>query len=267
MEKIKPLKKFGQNYLSDKNILRKIVNEINPSPDDSIIEIGPGLGALTELIFEKNENLSCVEIDSRAVLILKQKYPKLNIVQDDFLKIDLDKYSDGNSKLKVIGNIPYNITSPIIFRLIEKHSLISEAVFLIQLEVAKRMTAISGSKDYGILAVILQKFCDVRIAFKVSPNVFYPKPKVYSAVVHLWFKDLSINEDEKKVFIYLVKALFNNRRKTIKNSLSNSIFAGLDFSNSGIDLTKRAEQLVPENFESLTRFLLDEYHHQLRQLL
>jgi 16S rRNA (adenine1518-N6/adenine1519-N6)-dimethyltransferase len=169
-------------------------------------------------------------------------------------------------KLKVVGNIPYNITSPIIFKLIENHSLVKEAVFMIQHEVAIRMVAASGNKDYGILAVILKKFCEVELCFKVSPNVFYPKPKVHSAVIHIKFKELEISDTEKKVFIALVKAMFNNRRKTIKNSLSNGIFGSIDFSDSGIDMTKRAEQLELNHFEKLTEFLLNTKSVQLKDI-
>lgn len=257
MQKIKPLKKFGQNYLTDKNILLKIVKEIDPQTDDNLIEIGPGLGALTEHLLKANPSLTAIEIDTRAVDILKEKFPGLNLIQNDFLRMDLSTLSRPGTKIKVAGNIPYNITSPIIFKLIEDHTLISDAVFMIQHDVAIRMTSKPGTKTYGILAVVLKKFCNVDLCFKVSPNVFYPKPKVFSAVIHIHFKETEITPSEKKMFIALVKALFNTRRKTIKNSLSNSIFGSLDFSDSGIDMTKRAEQLELSDFEELTRFVID----------
>ncbi len=257
MQKIKPLKKFGQNYLTDRNILLKIVKEINPQHDDNLIEIGPGLGSLTEHLIDANPSLTAIEIDTRAVNILKEKLPGLNVIQNDFLKIDLVSLKKPGTKIKVAGNIPYNITSPIIFKLIENHSLISDAIFMIQHDVALRMTASAGNKSYGILAVVLNKFCDVRLCFKVSPNVFYPKPKVNSALIHIRFRDIEIKQYEKKIFIALVKAMFNTRRKTIKNSLSNSIFASLDFSNCGIDLTKRAEQLELNQFEELSQFVIN----------
>lgn len=266
MQKLKPLKKFGQNYLTDKNILTKIVNVIKPSVEDNIIEIGPGLGSLTDILIQFNPDLTAVEIDSRAIDILKEKYPVLKLIHADFLKMDINELYGSGPKLKVVGNIPYNITSPIIFKLIENHSLVKEAVFMIQHEVAIRMVASSGNKDYGILAVILKKFCEVELCFKVSPNVFYPKPKVHSAVIHIKFKEFEISDNEKKVFIALVKAMFNNRRKTIKNSLSNSIFGSIDFSDSGIDMTKRAEQLELNHFEKLTEFLLNTKSDQLKDL-
>ena len=259
MQKVKPLKRFGQNYLHDKNIIKKIVREINPLPDDTILEIGPGRGALTELIYGKTENFIAVEIDSRVIEDLQLKFPGLQLIQRDFLKVDISTIIDSNKKkLRIIGNIPYNLTSSIIFKSIRNADLIEDAVLMVQNEVAKRMTAKKGSKDYGILTVLLNYFTDTEICFKVSPNAFYPKPKVTSAIVHLRFKELSISKEKREMFISIVKACFGNRRKTLKNSLSNSIFKELNFSNSGIDLSLRAEQLDVKDFLVLTEFALNQ---------
>lgn len=259
MQKVKPLKRFGQNYLHDKNIIKKIVGEINPQPDDTIMEIGPGRGALTELIYRKTENFIAVEIDTRVIEELQSKFPDLQLIQKDFLKVDLSTIYDSNKKkLRIIGNIPYNLTSSIIFKTIRNAEFIEDAVLMVQNEVAKRMTAKKGSKDYGILTVLLNYFTDTRVCFKVSPNAFYPKPKVTSAVVHLHFKELSISKEKREMFISIVKACFGNRRKTLKNSLSNSIFKGLNFSGSGIDLSLRAEQLDVKDFLVLTEFALNQ---------
>ena len=259
MQKVKPLKRFGQNYLHDKNIIKKIVREINPLPDDTILEIGPGRGALTELIYGKTENFIAVEIDSRVIEDLQSKFPGLQLIQEDFLKVDISTIIDSNKKkLRIIGNIPYNLTSSIIFKTIRNSDLIEDAVLMVQNEVAKRMTAKKGSKDYGILTVLLKYFTDTQACFKVSPNAFYPKPKVTSAVVHLRFKEISISKEKREMFISIVKACFGNRRKTLKNSLSNSIFKELNFSNSGIDLSLRAEQLDVKDFLVLTEFALNQ---------
>jgi 16S rRNA (adenine1518-N6/adenine1519-N6)-dimethyltransferase len=259
MQKVKPLKRFGQNYLHDKNIIKKIVGEINPLPDDTILEIGPGRGALTELIYDKTENFIAVEIDTRVIEDLGLKFPGLQLIQRDFLKVDISTIIYLNKmKLRIIGNIPYNLTSSIIFKTIRNADLIEDAVLMVQNEVAKRMTAKQGSKDYGILTVLLNYFTDTQVCFKVSPNAFYPKPKVTSAVVHLRFKDLSISNEIREMFISIVKASFGNRRKTLKNSLSNSIFKELNFSNSGIDLSLRAEQLDVKDFLVLTEFALNQ---------
>lgn len=259
MQKVKPLKRFGQNYLHDKNIIKKIVGEINPQPDDTIVEIGPGKGALTELIYGKTENFIAVEIDRRVIEDLQSKFPDLQLIQKDFLKVDISTIIDSNKKkLRVIGNIPYNLTSSIVFKTIRNAELIEDAILMVQNEVAKRMTAKKGSKDYGILTVLLNYFTDTQVCFKVSPNAFYPKPKVTSAVVHLRFKELSISKEKREMFISIVKACFGNRRKTLKNSLSNSIFEELNFSNSGIDLSLRAEQLDVKDFLMLTEFVLNQ---------
>ena len=249
----KPKKRFGQNFLQDDNILNKIVKEINPQPDDWIIEIGPGYGAFTQKLLTATPNLIAVEIDNELANTLREKFPHLHLVNEDFLETDLSKLTSQVKKLRVVGNIPYNITSPILFKLIENNKLMKDSVFMVQLEVAQRMTAKKGTKDYGILAVILKYFSETELCFKISPNVFYPKPKVFSALVHINFKEINYSEEEQKLFIQIVKASFGNRRKILKNSLSNSIFHEIDFSNSGIDLSLRAENLTVDDFVILTR--------------
>jgi 16S rRNA (adenine1518-N6/adenine1519-N6)-dimethyltransferase len=253
----KPKKRFGQNFLQDENILNKIVKEINPQPDDLIVEIGSGYGALTQKILSATENLVAVEIDNELAEDLKERFPQLYLINEDFLETDLSKLSKDRKKLRVVGNIPYNITSPILFKLIENNKLIKDAVFMVQLEVAKRMTSNRGTKDYGILAVVLKYFSETELCFKISPNVFYPKPKVFSALVHIHFKKIVEPEEEQKLFIAIVKAAFGNRRKILKNSFSNSIFHEIDFSNSGIDLSLRAERLSVDDFAKLTKYVLN----------
>lgn len=250
------LKKFGQNYLADKNILRKIADEVNPQKDDLLLEIGPGYGALTEMLIKSCDRMTSVEIDTRVIDELKTKFPTLNIINQDFLKFDISSLLwIPEKKIRVAGNIPYNLTSPILFKLIENRNIVSDAVFLVQDEVAKRINAQKRTKDYGILSVILQYFTTVKYCFKVSPNVFIPKPKVFSAVIHLYFKDTSGQNIDEKLFIQIVKACFGNRRKTLKNSLSNSIFKDVNFSDCPIDLSLRAEQLEINDFIELTKFV------------
>lgn len=251
----KPKKRFGQNFLQDENILNKIVKEINPQPDDAIIEIGPGYGALTQKLFTATPNLIAVEIDNELAKNIKEKFPQLHLINEDFLETDLSKLTSVSKKLRIVGNIPYNITSPILFKLIDNNKLIKDAVFMVQLEVAKRMTSDRGTKDYGILAVVLKYFSETNLCFKISPNVFYPKPKVFSALVHIHFKEIAESKEEQKLFIAIVKAAFGNRRKTLKNSFSNSIFHEIDFSNSGIDLSLRSENLSVNDFFSLTKYV------------
>jgi len=248
---VKPIKRFGQNFLQDNNIVRKIAEVINPGAKDKIIEIGPGLGALTKLLAESGAEVIAIEIDKKLIESLNVNFPQVKIINQDFLKIDLSEFNSND--LRIVGNIPYNITSPIIFKLIENHNIIRDAVFMVQYEVAKRMTAKKGTKDYGILAVLLNYFAKPEFCFKVSPNVFYPKPKVYSAVVKIEFKK-NTDESLDRTFIQIVKAAFGNRRKTLKNSLSNSIFAQLNFSGCEVDLSLRAEQLDVTDFIKLAEF-------------
>ncbi len=263
MQKVKPLKKFGQNYLKDQNILNKIVDEISPQEEDNIVEIGPGLGALTEKLLERINTLTAIEIDTRVYETLLGKFPGLKLVQGDFLKFDLKKLFLRNNKLiRITGNIPYNLTSSIIFKIIENDDVIMDAILMVQHEVAQRMTAVRGTKDYGILSVLLGYFTETNICFKVSPNVFYPKPKIFSSVIHIYMKKKELNSEFKNYFIKIVKASFGYRRKTLKNSLSNSIFGDVNFSDSGIDLSQRAEQLEINDFIVLAKYVQNKSRNQ-----
>ncbi len=255
MESIKPLKRFGQNYLQDQNILNKILDAIDPRPEDLIIEIGPGLGALTSKVLSRVNTLIAVEIDSRAAAFLRNKYPGLKIIEQDFLKFNLASVTLPGSQLRIIGNIPYNLTSSIIFKLFRNRSIVKDSVLMVQYEVAQRMTAVKGTKDYGILSVLLKYFSETRMLFKVSPNAFYPKPNVTSAVVQIHLRNRNSTPEEDEIFISVVKASFGNRRKKLKNSLSNSIFKDINFNECGIDLSLRAEQLEIEDFILLSEFV------------
>jgi 16S rRNA (adenine1518-N6/adenine1519-N6)-dimethyltransferase len=256
MNKVLPLKRFGQNYLHDQNIIKKIIAEIAPKENEFIVEIGPGQGALTQHLYQSKANFTAIEIDKRVVDDLKQRFADLNLLQYDFLDLDLKRFiTTENKKLRIVGNIPYNITSPILFKLFDNNTSIIDAVFMVQLEVAKRMTAASGSKDYGILSVLLNYYGNTKLSFKVSPNVFYPKPNVHSAIVHIYFNEMRNDSSFNSVFKSIVKSSFGNRRKTLKNSLSNSIFAEVNFSGCGIDLSLRAEQLKVDDFIKLAEFV------------
>ncbi|MEN8194261.1 MAG: 16S rRNA (adenine(1518)-N(6)/adenine(1519)-N(6))-dimethyltransferase RsmA [Bacteroidota bacterium] len=251
----KPLKKFGQNYLIDNNLIRKFVNEFNPQIDEKIIEIGPGRGSITSELSNKTKFLTAIEIDDRMIASLSENFPKVNFINKDILKINFSEILDLDLKYRVIGNIPFNLTSSIFFKLIEYRNYFLDALFIIQLDVAKRITAKPNSKEYSILSVLLNYFFDVSIKFEISPNVFYPKPKVKSSAIHLIFDkyiDETINND---LFIQIVKASFGNRRKTLKNSLNNSIFKSYNLSGIDIDLSRRAETLTIDEYVKLTRFI------------
>ena len=250
----KPLKRFGQNYLVDQNIIKKIIREINPGKDDNIIEIGPGEGALTKYLSEAVSKLTVVEIDNRKIELLKNKFENIKIINDDFLDLSLSSFTE-NKNIRIVGNLPYYITSPILFKLIEEIDFINDTTIMVQYEVAKRMVAGTGSKDYGILSVILNYFADVKFCFKISPNVFYPKPKVFSALVQLKYKEKFSEDINKELFIKIVKASFGNRRKTLKNSLSNSIFRNYNFSSIEDLLQLRAENLSIQDFIRITKLV------------
>ncbi len=251
---VKPLKRFGQNYLTDKNTILKIVKTFAPSKDDSVIEIGPGQGALTAEIFDKIKSYAVIEIDNRVIEELKNMFPSIHIINADFLKTEFNEIPFP-PPFRIIGNIPYNITAPILFRLIEFNSLFSDATLMVQYEVAVRLTAQPSTKQYGLLSVILNYFADVNLEFKISPNVFYPKPKVSSAIITLNFREPVNKAIDEKQFIHLVKASFAQRRKTIKNSLKNSIFKGYINLNLPVDLSKRAEEFTVGDFVNLSNFI------------
>lgn len=251
--KIYPKKYLGQHYLIDENISRNIVTAFNISEGDNLIEIGPGQGALTKYILEKSKNLTVIEIDKNNCALLEKKFPGLNIIYADFLKYDFSQQSGTNLKYRVIGNIPYNITTEIIFRLIDYRNVISDAQIMIQKEVAQRLAAKPNSKEYGIPSVFVQVFSKPKLLFKVSKNCFYPRPKVDSRIIHFDFSYSIENKIKDIVFFKkFVKAAFSTRRKTLKNSLSS---LGLDLSTADFDFTRRAENLSIDEFINLSNTL------------
>jgi len=261
--KNKPLKKFGQNYLTDRNTILKIIDKFNPQAEDNIIEIGPGRGALTNELSKLSNNIKAIEIDTRVIESLSTQFPNVKFINKDFLKLDFSEYFE-SQKLRVIGNIPYNITSPIIFRLIENRKIFSDAIIMVQYEVGKRMISKPNSKDYGILGVILNYFATVNLEFKIPPTVFTPKPKVDSAIISLKFDKICNADLKDRFFIDVVKSAFGNRRKTLKNSLNNGIFANSNFSKIDFDFSRRAETLSIEEFVWLAQTLLKQSSYDLQ---
>ena len=251
--KFYPKKSLGQNYLKDINICKNIVSSFDPIPGDNVIEIGPGQGAITKFLLETGCRLTAVEFDRNNSAILKKEFPELNIVTGDFLKYDLEAASGGKKELRIIGNIPYNITSPIIFRLIDYRSVIVNAQLMIQEEVAQRICAAPGNKEYGIPSVLTQAFCVPKLLFKVSNSCFFPKPKVDSRLIHFDFtRSMEASIKDTVFFRKLVKAAFSLRRKTLKNSLKNM---EVDISKTGIDPGRRAETLSVQEFIDMSNIL------------
>jgi 16S rRNA (adenine1518-N6/adenine1519-N6)-dimethyltransferase len=218
LKELKPKKKLGQHFLKDSNIAKKIVDALNHDDLKSIIEIGPGMGVLTDHLIPFKKKLKLVEIDFESVKYLNKKYIDLNenIIEKDFLKINLKEF---DSPIGMIGNFPYNISSQILFKMLENKSIVDQLVGMFQLEVAKRVCAPPGSKIYGILSVLVQAFYNTEFLFSLSPDYFSPPPKVNSGVIKLIKKkETNLNCDEE-LFFKVVKTSFQQRRKTLRNSL------------------------------------------------
>lgn len=219
---VRPKKSFGQHFLKDKNIAAKIANSLTDNSGiNKVLEVGPGTGILSDfLVNSKNWAWYSVEIDKESVSFLKKKYPDYvgQIIEKDFLQLNLNKLFNEN-EFALIGNFPYNISSQILFKVLENKELIPEVVGMFQKEVAARVCALPGNKTYGILSVLVQAFYNTELLFYVNESVFFPPPKVKSAVIRLVRKkDNNFNCNEK-LFFLVVKTAFNQRRKTLRNSL------------------------------------------------
>ncbi len=256
MDKVKAKKYLGQHFLTDKNIAQKIVESLSDN-NTNIVEIGPGMGVLTEFLIQKTHYcLKVIEIDNESVVYLQQHYPTLNdkIVNADFLKIDLKNIFTDN--FAVIGNFPYNISSQILFKIIDYRQQITEVVGMFQKEVAVRVAAMPEGKEYGILSVLLQAYYDIEYLFTVHENVFSPPPKVKSAVIRLKRNNVQKLECDEQQFKLIVKTAFNQRRKTIRNSLKSILFEEGFVSNPIFD--KRPERLSVADFIYLTQHTIAE---------
>ena len=253
----KPLKKFGQNFLTQPAIAQNIVKALEISSHDYIIEIGPGKGILSQIIIKQHPAaFSAIEIDINLARKLKEKYSKeLTLIEKDFLDLNLSELLPDGKKVKVIGNIPYNITSPILFRLIDYYSNINCAVLMMQKEVAKRITAQSGNKDYGILSVILQTYAQIEYLFDVGHKNFNPVPKVDSAVIKINYFSNIKDIDNLKLFRKIVRGVFNYRRKMIRNSLIRIFDQSIVTCLNKFDLTKRPEQFSIDDFKELANVI------------
>jgi len=247
------LKKFSQNFLTQPAIAQKIVDALHISEEDQIIEIGPGKGILTRLIIEKKPALfHAIEIDKNLAGSLRELYKdQLNIVEQDFLLINLSDLIDSKLKTKIIGNIPYNITSPILFKLIDHFEEIDCTVLMMQKEVTRRISAKVGSKDYGILSILQQTFSDVEYLFEVKNKNFNPLPKVDSAIVKLTYFQAVEGIKNLQLYRTIVRGVFNYRRKMLRNSLSRIFDQSIVTSLIEFDLTRRPEQLTIQEFKHL----------------
>lgn len=249
---VRPKKALGQHFLVDLNIARKIVDAVSDEVT-TLVEVGAGMGVLTQyLIEDRLEQFHVVEIDTESIEYLHNAYPQLGerLVHGDFLRTDLSKFA--TEKMGVIGNFPYNISSQIFFQVLKYRNQVDEVVGMIQKEVAERIAAGPGSKTYGILSVLLQAWYDIDYLFTVHENVFNPPPKVKSAVIRMRRNEVKQLECDEKTFVTVVKQSFNQRRKTLRNSLRSMI--PQEIIQDEI-FNKRPEQLSVQEFIELTKML------------
>ena len=260
-----PKKRLGQHFLVDRNILNKIVRTAEVGKDDVIVEVGPGLGEMTLALARLAKQVIAVEIDPHLVEILKKKsggFPNVEVVKSDILKVDFRYFfKRGGQPIKVVANLPYQISTPLLFRFIEAKEVFSAFTLMLQKEVAERMEAVPGGKEYGPLSIFVQLFLDVSIRFFIKPSAFFPPPKVESAVVQMaWKEKPMVGTHHEEWFRSVVRAGFGYRRKTLVNALKHS---GLSLPDSvesrmekvGIDPRRRPETLTIEEFIRLAEAL------------
>jgi 16S rRNA (adenine1518-N6/adenine1519-N6)-dimethyltransferase len=239
-------KRFGQNFLHDRGIIERIIHCINPRAGDHLLEIGPGQGALTEYLIESEARLDCVELDRDLASFLTTRYsrnPGFRLYQQDILKFDLGTLDAADHGLRVIGNLPYNISTPVLFYLLKSYELIKDMTFMLQLEVVQRLSAQVGNKNYGRLGLMLQYFCKVEHLFDVPASAFSPPPKVSSAIVRLTpHSNFPVQARNIENLQIVIRTAFNQRRKTLKNSLK-AIISEQSLKKLPLDITLRPENL------------------------
>lgn len=255
-------KRLGQNFLIDANIVQGIVDAANVQENDRVLEIGPGIGTLTQALAETGAEVTCVELDKRLPEVLAHTldaYDNVRVIQGDILKVNIPEIM-GNKPFKVVANLPYYITTPIIMALLEKHLPITDIVVMVQKEVAERMAAQPGGKTYGALSVAVQYYTVPEIALYVPPRSFMPPPEVDSVVVSCKVRQIpAVELIDEKMFFRVVKAAFGQRRKTLNNALKsmgvdkNIIADVLD--KAGIEATRRGETLTMEEFGAIANIL------------
>lgn len=262
-------KKFGQNFLIDSHVLQKIIDAAHITKDDFVLEIGPGIGTMTQYLSEHAREVMAVEIDHNLIPILKETlagYDNVEVLNEDILKVDIGKIAEEKNQgrpIKVVANLPYYITTPIIMGLFEKNVPMDSLTVMVQKEVAQRMQAVPGTKDYGALSLAVQFYVEPYIVANVPPNCFMPRPKVGSAVIRLTrYKDMPIKVKNEKLMFSIIRASFNQRRKTLQNGINNS--SALHFSKEQVvealgemelSPTIRGEALSLEQFARLSDLL------------
>jgi 16S rRNA (adenine1518-N6/adenine1519-N6)-dimethyltransferase len=243
-------KRLGQHFLHDPAVIARIVDTIAPRPGDRIVEIGGGLGALTKPLVARAGTLDVIEIDERLAQEL-EKLQGVTVYRADVLGFDLHRLADGPQRLRITGNLPYNISTPILFHLLDARDVISDMHLMLQKEVVTRMVAAPGGKDYGRLTVMLSPWLDIEALFDIGPGAFSPQPKVWSAIVRIRVRSTSrFPIDDEQHFAQMVRRLFSMRRKTLGRILKGEINAG-SIESIGLDPRARPETLEPADFARL----------------
>ncbi len=254
--KHRPRKRFGQHFLIDQFIIDQIISAIAPQKDEQIVEIGPGTGVLTRPLLSQLNQLDVVELDRDLAENLRRNYDqdKLRVHEIDVLNFSFRSLIDNDKKIRLVGNLPYNISTPLIFHVLEEADVISDMTFMLQKEVADRMTAEAGSRQYGRLSVMLQYHCDTEYLFDVPPDAFDPPPKVMSSIIRLIPKKSPLPLENKAFFEQLIKQAFSQRRKTLRNVLKD--FADdKDFEFLGLSGSVRSETISLKYFVDLSNYL------------
>ena len=250
-------KRFGQNFLQDPGVIERIVRSIHPQANDNLVEIGPGLGALTEELLAVNPRLQVVELDRDLIPILRTKffnYPEFRIREADALKFDFSELA-GNGPLRIVGNLPYNISTPLIFHLLEQAGVVKDMHFMLQKEVVQRLAAGPGDNNYGRLGIMAQYFCRVQPLFEVGPGAFKPAPKVDSAIVRLVpHETLPHPARDLSMLQHVVRTAFNARRKTLRKSLG-SLVSAEELQSLGINDGLRPENLGLPEYVAIADYL------------
>jgi 16S rRNA (adenine1518-N6/adenine1519-N6)-dimethyltransferase len=253
-----PRKRFGQHFLSDQMVVHQIVDALAPAVGDHLVEIGPGQGALTLPVMKRTHHLEVIEIDKALIPILRERCAHqgdLKIYEADVLDIDLHDLKKDKRLLRVFGNLPYNISTPLIFHLLQQSALICDMLFMLQREVAERLVAKPDTKQYGRLSVMTQYHCQIDLLFEVSPHAFFPPPQVYSSVVRMIpYQQKPHVAADYHLLETIVRAAFNQRRKTIRNSLKDFLNDD-DWAHLAIHPHLRAENLQVKDFVMLANVL------------
>ncbi len=269
MKQVRPKKNLGQHFLTDLSIAKRIADTVDACPDLPVLEVGPGMGVLTQYLMEKPRPLKVVEIDKESVAYLKGSLlasSSSTIIEDDFLRMDLRTLFDGE-QFVLTGNYPYDISSQIFFKMIDNRDLIPCCTGMIQHEVALRIASQPGTKAYGILSVLIQAWYDVEYLFTVEPNVFNPPPKVQSAVIRMTRNSVQQLGCDEQLFKHVVKTVFNQRRKMLRVSLRQILTAEqLETVSDHPFMTQRPEQLSIPQFVELTNLVSDNIVHEHNKL-